>query len=170
MLGFNMFFAGFALFLGGVSYFVPFNRKALGLINFFAAGFMVINTSVGLLFANGEMGNYANAAAAFGFALNFLILGVHHFKELTDFRLFGWFSLLMSLTSIVFLVQAIVLGLPWLLIYLWAMWAVLWGQAFLASGLQIKSVDKASPYLVIGNSVLSLIAPALLLLLGVIVL
>ena len=166
-----MFFAGFALFLNGVSYFVPFNRKMLGYVNLFAAAFMSVNTLAGLYFAPEEMsGNYANAAAGCAFALNFLILGVHHIKEMTDFSLFGWFALLMSIVSATFLVQACI-AVPsdwdWLFIYLWSMWAVLWGQAFIASGLKIKAVDKLSPYIILANAVFSLIVPALLILFGV---
>jgi len=168
MLGFNMLFAGFALFLNGVSYYIPFNRKVLGYVNLFAALFIIINTSIGLYFAPGDISNYANAAAAFGFGLNFLILGVHHVKEIDDFTLFGWFSLLMSFISIVFMIQVCVTSGPWVLIYLWAMWAVLWGQAFIASGLKVKAIDKLSPYFVIGNSILSLIIPAILILFGIV--
>ena len=167
MLGFNMLFAGFALFLNGMSYFVKFNRKILGYVNLFAAAFIIGNTSIGLFFAGGEIGNYANAAAAFAFGLNFLILGVHHVKEAEDFALFGWFSLLMSLFSVAFLIQACILAFPWIFIYLWAMWAVLWGQAFIASGLKVKAVDKLSPYFVLINAVASLLAPAMLLLLNI---
>lgn len=162
-----MLFAGFALFLNGISYLVPLNRKMLGLVNLFCAFFMLVNTAIGLGFAPGDIGNYANAAAGFAFALNFLILGVHHLTEATDFTLFGWFSFVMCLSSLAFMTQVIVTRGPWILIYLWAMWAALWGQAFIASGLKSKAVDKLSPYFVIGNSVLSLLAPAFLILFGI---
>ena len=162
-----MFFAGFALFLNGVSYYVAFNRKILGYVNLFAAFFIIINTTVGLEFADGAIENYANAAAAFAFALNFLIIGIHHVKGADDFVLFGWFSFLMSLVSIMFVLQSVATSAGWLFVYLWAMWAVLWGQAFVASALKVKAVDKLSPLIVIVNSIGSLIAPAILLLFGV---
>ena len=166
-----MFFAGFALFLNGVSYFVPFNRKTLGIVNLLCAGLMIANTAGGALLnvPVGELPTdfYANAAGGCAFALNFLILGIHHLKELEDFALFGWFSLLMCVVSATFLTQACILSFPWIFIYLWAMWAVLWGQAFIASGLKIKAVDKLSPYFVLGNAVFSLIVPGILLLLNI---
>ena len=135
ILGFNMLFAGFALFLNGVSYYVAFNRKILGYVNMCAAFFIIINTSFGLEFA-ADVADYANAAAAFAFALNFLIIGIHHIKEADDFVLFGWFSLLMSIVSVAFIIYSITQDFGWLFIYLWSMWAILWGQAFIASALK----------------------------------
>ncbi|MCL2797055.1 MAG: AmiS/UreI family transporter [Firmicutes bacterium] len=178
LLGFNMLFAGIALFLNGVSYFVKsFDRKTLGLINLLAAGFMTVNTLIGLVFAGlgfagfdmTQVGTYANAAAGAAFALNFFILGIHHYKELTDFSLFGWFALLMSLFSIANFIYTCVYFVAslWIFVYLWAMWALLWGQAFIASALKRKAVDKASPYFVLGNALFSLLIPAVLFLFGV---
>jgi len=177
LLGFNMLFAGFALFLNGVSYAVPFNRKALGLVNLIAAGFMAVNTLIGLAYAGLDMTNflnYSNAAAGAAFALNFFVLGIHHLKEMTDFSLFGWFSLLMCLFSVANVIKTCVdavigalFSSLWIFIYLWSMWALLWGQAFLASGLKIKAVDKASPYIIIVNALSSLSVPAVLFLFGI---
>ena len=172
-----MLFAGFALFLNGVSYFVKsFDRKALGIINLFAASLMAVNTIFGVFFAPDISGqDFSNAAAGCAFALNFAILGVFHVKGLGDFSLFGWFSFLMCLFSASNVIHTIVdaaaaesvadaFAASWLFIYLWSMWAVLWGQAFVASGLKVKAVDKLSPYIILANAAFSLLVPAVLIL------
>jgi len=167
MLGVNLLFAGFALTLNGISYLTEVDNKVKGVANILVGAVIAINA----VFQTAQAANYTAygfSAAMWLFALNYFVIAAHILLKSNNWKVFGLYGLFASLVSFTFAAEAIVNGAPWVLVYLWGMWGILWTQSFLACLLGIKPVDKLSPYILIINGVGSTFIPGFLILLGLI--
>ncbi|MCL1829927.1 MAG: AmiS/UreI family transporter [Oscillospiraceae bacterium] len=167
MLGVNLLFAGFALTLNGVAYLTSVDEKAKGTANVLVGVIIAINA----VFQTAQAVDHTTfgfAAAMWLFALNYFIIAAHIFFKSTNWKAFGLYGLFASIVSFVFTGEAIITGAPWVLVYMWAMWGILWAQSFFASMLGIKAIDKLSPHILILNGIASTFVPGFLILLGVI--
>jgi len=170
MLGVNLMFAGFALTLNGVSYFMEVDNKVKALTNILIG--IVIGTNA--IFQTAQATDhitYGFSAAMWLFALNYFIIAAHIFFKSDNWKVFGLYALFAAIVSFIFAgdtVMALEHGAPWEMIYLWLMWALLWTQSFLALLFGIKAVDKLSPHILILNGIASTFVPGMLILLGVI--
>ncbi|MCL1803830.1 MAG: AmiS/UreI family transporter [Eubacteriaceae bacterium] len=167
MLGVNLLFAGFALTLNGVSYLVAVDDRAKGAANFLVGLIIAINA----VFQTAQATNYTTfgfSAAMWLFALNYILIAVHIFLKSENWKVFGLYGLFASIVSAIFAGEAVLTGAPWVMAYMWGMWAVLWIQTFFASMLGIKSIDKFSPHILIINGIASTFIPGFLILLGMI--
>ncbi|MCL2231469.1 MAG: AmiS/UreI family transporter [Treponema sp.] len=167
MLGINLLFAGFALTLNGVSYLTPVDNKAKGLANALV-GIIIAMNAIFLAQRGADHVIFGFSAAMWLFALNYFIIAGHIFFKSENWKVFGLYSLFASIVSFVFMGETIVTNGPWELIYMWAMWGVLWAQSFLAILAGSKAVDKFTPHILILNGIASTFIPGFLILLGVI--
>ena len=165
MLGINLLFAGFALSLNGVSYFVKVDRKMIGYANLIVGLIIFINSIIGVLHAS-AIADYSNAAGGFLFAVNYILIFISHIRE-DNFKLFGFFELFATIVSLIYVVYTAIGGV-YILTYLWAMWAALWLEGFLDSFCNIKVMVKVSPFMLMANGILSTFVPGVLILLGII--
>ena len=165
MLGINLLFAGFALSLNGLSYYVKIDRKMIGFANLMVGAIIFINSVIGVLQATSIEG-YSNSAGGFLFAVNYFLIFISHIKE-DNFKLFGFYELFASIISLIYVVSTAISG-AYILTYLWVMWAVLWFEGFLDSFCNVKAMSKASPIVLLANGVLSTFVPGILILLGII--
>ena len=167
VLGVNLVFAGFALSLNGLSYKIEMDSKARGVVNLLVGLLIAINA----IFQTAQATDFVTfgfAAAMWLFAINYFIIAAHIFFTSTNWQVFGLYGLFAAIVSVVFAVDILIGGGPWELIYLWLMWAVLWGQGFLAITLNMEKVDKLTPHVLILNGVASTFIPGILILLGII--
>jgi len=167
MLGVNLIFAGFALTLNGVSYYVPVDKKVKGIVNLLVGAVIAVNAVFSTMHAADHVG-FSIAAATWMFALNYFIIAAHVLCGSENWKAFGLYALFASLVSFVFAGEAVITGAPWELIYMWCMWGVLWAQGFLAILVGSKAIDKLTPHTLILNGIASTFVPGLLILLGVI--
>ena len=165
MLGINLLFAGFALSLNGVSYFVKIDRKMIGFANLIVGLIILTNSIIGVVQATG-IADYSNAAGGFLFAVNYILIFISHIKE-DNFKLFGFFELFATIVSLIYTVTTAIAGV-YILTYLWAMWAVLWFEGFLDSFCGIRAMSKVSPIILLANGLFSTFVPGVLILLGII--
>ena len=166
MLGINLLFAGFALTLNGVSYVTEVDNKAKGIVNCFVGLIIGINAVFQVAQATNHV-TFGFSAAMWLFALNYLVIGAHLLLGSVNWKVFGLYSGFATLVSTIFAVETIVNAGPWIFLYLWAMWAILWLQSFLAISLEMKKVDKFTPHILIINGVGSTFIPGALMLLGI---
>lgn len=167
VLGVNLLFAGFALTLNGVSYLIDVDDRVKGVINL-SVGLIIAINAVFQTTASTDHVSFGFAAAMWLFALNYFVIAAHIFFKSDNWKAFGLFSLFALLVSFTFAVDTVVGGGPWEMIYLWAMWGILWTQSFLAILLGLKAVDKFTPHVLIANGIASTFVPGLLILLGII--
>ena len=167
MLGVNLLFAGFALTLNGVSYFTTVDNKAKGMANILVGVVIAINA----IFQTAQATNYIAfgfSAAMWLFSLNYFIIAAHIFFKSENWKVFGLYGLFAAIVSFTFAGEAIFTNAPWVLVYMWGMWGILWLQSFLAILLGIKAVDKVTPHILILNGIASTFIPGFLILLGII--
>ena len=167
MLGVNLLFAGFALTLNGVSYLLPVDNNAKGMANMLVGLIIGINA----VFQTAQASDYVTygfAAAMWLFALNYFIIAAHIFFKSENWKVFGLYGLFASVVSFVFTGEAVVTGAPFVLVYLWAMWGILWAQTFASILLENKAIDKLTPHVLIINGIASTFIPGFLILLGLI--
>jgi len=167
VLGVNLLFAGFALTLNGVSYLIPVDAKAKGLANILVG--VVIATNA--IFQTAQATNHVTfgfSAAMWLFALNYFIIAAHIFFKSDNWKVFGLYGLFASIVSFTFMSETILTNGPWEMVYLWAMWGLLWAQSFLAIMVGSKAVDKFTPHILILNGIASTFIPGFLILMGVI--
>jgi len=167
VLGVNLLFAGFALTLNGVSYFVDIDDRVKGVVNVIVGLIIAINAIFQITVATDHV-SFGFAAAMWLFALNYFVIAAHIFFKSDNWKAFGLFSLFALLVSFTFSIDTALGGGPWEMIFLWAMWGVLWTQSFLAILLDIKAIDKFTPHVLIANGITSTFVPGLLILLGII--
>jgi len=173
MLGVNLLFAGFALTLNGISYFTAVDNRIKAIANILVG--IVIGTNA-IIQTSGaaELGffwEFGFAAAMWLFSLNYFIIAAHILLKADNWKIFGIFSGFATLVSLIFMGETIWLVLNdaegiAVMIYLWAMWMVLWLQSFLA--IFVPSIDKYSPHTLIANGIASTFIPGALILLGII--
>ena len=167
MLGVNLLFAGFALTLNGISYYVEVDNRVKGLANVLV-GFVIGINAIFQTAAATDHVTYGFSAAMWLFSLNYFIIAAHIFFNSTNWKVFGLYGLFASVVSFVFAVEAALVGAPGVLVYMWAMWGILWAQGFFAILLGVKQVDKFSPHILILNGIASTFVPGFLILLGII--
>jgi len=170
MLGINLMFAGFALTLNGVSYFMTLDNKVKALTNILI-GFVIGTNAIFQTAQADSHVTFGFAAAMWLFSLNYFIIAAHIFFKSENWKVFGLYALFAAFVSFTFAGDTIVglkHGAPPVMVFLWLMWAILWTQTFLALLFGIKSVDKFSPHILILNGVVSTFVPGMLILLGVI--
>jgi len=167
MLGVNLIFAGFALTLNGVSYLTTMDEKAKAAANILVGLIIGINA----VFQTSQAYSYTTfgfAAAMWLFALNYLVIAAHIFLKSENWKVFGMYGLFAAVVSFTFAVEAIVVGAPWVMVYLWGMWGILWAQSFFSIMLGSKAIGKLTPHILILNGIASTFVPGFLILLGVI--
>jgi len=167
MLGINLLFAGFALTLNGISIFTVVDEKVKGAANSFVGVIIAINAVFQASRATNYTG-YGYSAAMWLFSLNYLIIAAHVFCKSVNWKVFGLYELFATVVSFTFACESILTGAPWVYVYMWCMWGLLWGQGFLAILLGIKAIDKFTPHLLILNGIASTFVPGFLMLLGII--
>ena len=170
MLGVNLLFAGFALTLNGVSYLTTIDNRLKAIANILV-GLVIATNAIFQTMQAVMFWEYGFAAAMWLFALNYFVIAAHILLKAEDWKVFGIFSGFAALVSLVFMGETIYIVIEGaegvlVMIYLWAMWAILWIQSFLA--IFVKGIDKLSPLTLIVNGVASTFVPGALILLGVI--
>jgi len=167
LLGINLLFAGFALTLNGFSYKVEVDSKVKGCVNLIVGIVIAINAIIQTLNAVSFV-TFGFAAAMWLFAINYFIIAAHIFLNSTNWKIFGLYGLFAAIISVIFAIDTFVGTGPWEMIYMWLMWAILWGQSFFAIILENKVVDKLTRPVLILNGIASTFIPGILILLGVI--
>jgi len=167
MLGVNLLFAGFALTLNGASYLTAFDNKAKAMVNILVGIVIAINAVFQTASAVCHV-TFGFSAAMWLFALNYFIIAAHIFFKSENWKVFGLYGLFASVVSFTFAGEAVVTNAPWVMVYLWCMWGLLWAQSFFAIMLGNKPIDKLTPYILILNGVASTFIPGFLILLGII--
>jgi len=167
MLGVNLVFAGFALTLNGMSYLMSVDDKVKAFANVLVGIVIGINAIFQTASAT-DFITFGFSAAMWLFALNYFIIAAHIFFESVNWKVFGLYGLFAAIVSVIFGVDTIVNHGPWEMIFMWLMWAILWGQSFLAIILELKKVDKWTPHVLILNGITSTFVPGILILLGII--
>jgi len=165
ILGVNLLFAGFALTLNGASYYTAIDNKAKGIVNILVGIVIGINAVFQTAQASCHV-TFGFSAAMWLFALNYFIIAAHIFFNSDNWKVFGMYGLFASVVSFTFAVESIIIGGPWIMIYLWSMWGILWMQSFFAIVLGSKAVDKLTPHILILNGITSTFIPGFLILLG----
>jgi len=167
MLGINLLFAGFALTLNGVSYLTKVDDRAKAAANAFVGTIIGINAIFQVSMATDHI-THGFAAAMWLFSLNYFIIAAHIFFKAENWRVFGLYGLFAAIASFVFMGDTIISQGPWEMVYMWAMWGILWAQSFFAILCNIKSIDKLTPHVLILNGIASTFVPGFLILLGII--
>ena len=167
MLGVNLLFAGFALTLNGASYLAAVDNKAKGMVNVLVGVVIGINAILQTIQAT-DHATFGFSAAMWLFALNYFIIAAHIFFRSENWKVFGMYGLFASLVSFTFAGEAFFTNAPWVLIYLWVMWGILWAQSYFAIIQGNKAIDKLTPHVLILNGITSTFIPGLLMLLGLI--
>jgi len=167
MLGVNLLFAGFALTLNGVSYLTTVDEKAKGMVNIFVGLIIGLNAIFQTTQADCHT-TFGFAAAMWLFSLNYLVIAAHIFLGSTNWKVFGMYGLFAAIVSLVFAAEAVIVGAPWEMVYLWGMWCILWAQSFVSIMLESKAAGKITPHILILNGIASTFVPGFLILLGVI--
>ena len=167
MLGVNLLFAGFALTLNGLSYLIEVDNRAKAMANIFVGFVIGVNAVFQTAQADCHV-TFGFSAAMWLFALNYMIIAAHLLLGATNWKVFGLYSLFASVVSFTFAGEAIFVGAPAVMIYLWSMWGVLWAQSFLSIIVGSKIVDRFTPHILILNGIASTFIPGFLILLGII--
>ena len=167
MLGVNLLFAGFALTLNGASYLTAIDNKAKAMVNALVGVIIGINAVFQTANASCHV-TFGFSAAMWLFALNYFIIAAHIFLNSEDWKTFGLYGLFASIVSFTFAIEAIYTNAPWVMVYLWGMWGILWAQSFFAIIVKNKLVDKHTPHILILNGISSTFIPGFLILLGII--
>ena len=167
MLGINLLFAGFALTLNGVSYITKVDDRVKGAANALVGLIIAINAVFQVASATDHI-THGFAAAMWLFALNYFIIAAHIFFKADNWKVFGLYGLFASIVSFVFMGDTLVSGGPWEMVYMWAMWGILWVQGFLSILVGSKAIDKLTPHVLILNGIASTFIPGFLILLGII--
>ena len=167
MLGINLLFAGFALTLNGISYFITVDNKTKGMVNVFVGIIIGLNAVFQTTAATCHA-TFGFAAAMWLFALNYLIIAAHIFFKSENWHTFGLYGLFAATVSVIFAIEGLITNAPWAMIYLWCMWAILWAQSFAAIMLKSESINKLTPHILILNGIFSTFIPGFLILLGII--
>lgn len=162
-----MIFAGFALTLNGFSYRVEVDTKVKGCVNLLVGIVIAINAIIQTLGAVNFV-TFGFAAAMWLFAINYFIIAAHVLLNSTNWKIFGLYGLFATIISVIFAVDTFVGNGPWEMIYMWLMWAILWGQGFFAIIFENKAIDKLTGPVLILNGIASTFIPGMLILLGVI--
>lgn len=167
LLGVNLVFAGFVLTLNGLSYKIEVDSKTKGAANLLVGIVIAINAILQTVIANSYF-EFGFAAAIWLFSLNYLMIAFHIFYQSENWQVFGIYSLFAAVFSIIFAINNLVYNGPWELVYMWIMWAILWGQSFVAITLKCHKADKLSGAVLVINGIMSTFIPGVLILLGII--
>ena len=167
MLGINLVFAGFALTLNGCSYFTKVDDRAKAVANMLVGIVIAINAVFQVAGAT-DFVTFGFGAAMWLFALNYFIIASHVLLKAQNYGVFGLYGLFAAVFSIIFAVDTVIHQGPWEMIFMWAMWAVLWGQSFVAICLKWEKIDRLTPYVLVINGLFSTFIPGILILLGII--
>jgi len=167
MLGVNLLFAGFALTLNGISYITAVDNKAKAVANILV-GFVIAINAVFQTAQAADHITFGFSAAMWLFAINYFIIAAHILLGATNWKVFGTYGLFAAIVSFVFAADSAIGGAPWEMVYMWAMWGILWAQSFFAILVGIKAVDKFTPHILILNGIASTFIPGFLILLGII--
>jgi len=167
LLGVNLVFAGFALTLNGVSYLTAMDEKAKAVVNTLVGVIIAINA----IFQTSQAYSYTTfgfSAAMWLFALNYFVIAAHIFIKSENWKVFGMYGLFAAVVSFTFAVESVVVGAPWVMVYLWGMWGILWLQSFISIMLGSKAIGKLTPHILILNGIASTFVPGFLILMGII--
>ena len=167
MLGINLLFAGFALTLNGISYLTKVDDRVKGAANALVGLIIAINAIFQTAAAYGHV-THGFAAAMWLFALNYFIIAAHIFFKADNWKVFGLYGLFASIVAFVFAGDTLINSGPWEMIYMWAMWGILWAQGFVSILCGSKTADRLTPHVLILNGIASTFVPGFLILLGVI--
>lgn len=167
MLGVNLVFAGFALSLNGLSYFMEVDNKVKGVLNVLVGIVIGINAVFQVVQATDYV-TFGFAAATWLFSLNYFLIAAHIFVKSSNWKVFGLYSGFAAIMSLIFMVDTTIHSGPWEMIFMWAMWAILWGQGFFAIVFENKLIDKLTPHVLILNGLISTFVPGISILLGII--
>jgi len=161
MLGINLLFVGFVLLLNGISYLIEVDDNVKGLVNALIGVVVAINAIFEV-----SQGIFASAAGMWIFALNYFIVAAHIFFGSKNWKILGIYGLFVAIVCMVFIVDSVLAG-AWVLVYLWAMWGILWIQGFFSIVCGSKLADKYTPHVLIINGIASCLVPGLLVLLEI---
>ena len=164
-LGLCLLFVGIALIMNGVAAISKWDAKTTAFINLVTGSILVIGNFIGLLRADAALlQDYNNVAGGFLFGITYLFIAANYLLKL-DLRAFGWYSMGVTVFAVISAIVCVQNGAPSLGI-LWAAWAVLWFEAFLQLGLNIKALGKIFPYMSILEGIFATGGPAILMLFG----
>ena len=167
MLGVCLLFVGIVLINNGICALWNVDKKSAAVMNFMVGGLSVFINFVGLV-----RGNYYAAGTGLLFGFTYLFVAVNNVFDL-DTKPFAVFSTFVAINALVFgFVEGIfgsaALGIEpdirWA--FIWWLWAILWGSAFVTD-IMNKKLGKFVPMLQIFEGVVTAWIPGIMILLDV---
>lgn len=162
VLGVFLLFAGIVMTINGINRIQGLmDPKSLAIMNIITAA--VIGIGAFINFARAETTfDYLNVASALLFAFTYVFVAANNLFGL-DWRVFGWFSLFVTIYAIFQGLLALKSG-DWGFTYLWFGWSLLWLNGFLDTVVGMPSMGKIFPYLSIIIGLFTAFIPSLLML------
>lgn len=162
MLAVALLFVGITLVSNGALILQKAEPKSIAVMNIITAVVLIVGNFIQLQSAT-TMTDYCNVGGGLLFGFTYAIIACSLLFGI-DGKVNGWFSLMVALFAIVMGVSCI-LSQSYLYVYLWFMWAILWGSTFVENILA-KPLGKFVPVLCIVEGVLAAFVPAILMFLG----
>jgi acid-activated urea channel len=162
VLGVYLLFVGIVLTVNGVNrLYGIIDPKSLAIMNLITAAIIVLGTFINFARATTTL-DYLNVASGFLFGFTYVFIAANNLFGL-DWRIFGWFSLFVTIYALFQGILAIQAG-DWGFTYLWIVWALLWLNGFLDTVVGMPSMGRIFPYLSIAIGIFAAFIPALLML------
>lgn len=166
MLGVCLLFVGIVLINNGICALWNVDKKAAAVMNFMVGGLSVFINFVSLV-----RGNYYAAGTGLLFGFTYLFVAVNNVFDL-DTKPFAVFSTFVAINAVVFgfvegIFGSVALGIEpdirWA--FIWWLWAILWGSAFVTD-IMNKKLGKFVPILQIFEGIVTAWIPGIMILLG----
>ena len=166
MLGVCLLFVGIVLINNGICALWNIDKKAAAVMNFMVGGLSVFINFVSLV-----RGDYYAAGTGLLFGFTYLFVAVNNVFDL-DTKPFAVFSTFVAINAVVFGFVEGIFGSPALGIepdirwaFIWWLWAILWGSAFVTD-IMNKKLGKFVPMLQIFEGIVTAWIPGIMILLG----
>lgn len=135
----GLFLSGATLFLNSLMLLGKADNKSVGVFNLFVGLLQIIFPIYLIAISNQEHWTIFNLACVFLFGLTFLFVGIINLTGIDGSGL-GWFSLWVSIISVVYMIVSLVHNHDIINAITWAMWGYLWFLFFLSMALN-KKID-----------------------------
>jgi acid-activated urea channel len=162
VIGVYLLFVGIVLVINGVNRLNGMiDPKSLSIMNLITGAIIVIGTFINFARAGSTL-DYMNVASGFLFGFTYIFIAANNLFGL-DWRVFGWFSLFVTIYAIYQTWMSISAG-DWGFTFLWFAWALLWLNGFLDTVVGMPSMSRIFPYLSIAVGIFAAFIPALMML------
>lgn len=166
MLGVCLLFVGIVLINNGICNFYKVDARSAAVMNIFTGGL-----SLFINFVNLVQGNYYAAGTGLLFCFTYLFVAVNNIFGLSSIP-FAWFSTFVAINAAIFGTLEGFTGISALGIeadirwaFIWYLWAILWGTAFVEDILG-KKLGRFVPALQVFEGVVTAWIPGILMLIG----